>query len=306
MSMEFIPEAFARHLPPASDRMLTTWFLALLLHGIVILGVSFSGDASPKPAAAPMLEVMLVDEQTPKLKANPRAKYVAQRSQHGSGNTTSRERALIPSSSAHPIDQPGFADAGGRQFRAAGSTSPAELTLSTTGASTRMVYYSKADSASARAEAPELLRKRDALGIQSNEDDEHLRLQGQSHGELWITAETRESSVAVYLDAWRRKVEHVGTLNFPRAVQHRHLSGTPVIEVAIDSQGRLTESFIRRSSGSPDIDRAALAILKLASPYEPFPHLMRQAHDSIRFAYEWQFLQGSAKGSGVLLDADPN
>ena len=29
-------------LPPANDRMLTTCFLAALLHGIIILGVTFS------------------------------------------------------------------------------------------------------------------------------------------------------------------------------------------------------------------------------------------------------------------------
>ena len=48
-----------------------------------------------------------------------------------------------------------------------------------------------------------------------NDDGIELRMRGESKQQLWIAADTRESDVAVYLDSWRRKIERVGTINFP-------------------------------------------------------------------------------------------
>ncbi|NNM61785.1 MAG: energy transducer TonB, partial [Steroidobacteraceae bacterium] len=52
-------------LPPAQDRLLTTCFLAALLHGIIILGVTFSAPKHlSKGPAARALEVILVSDKT--------------------------------------------------------------------------------------------------------------------------------------------------------------------------------------------------------------------------------------------------
>ena len=129
-------------------------------------------------------------------------------------------------------------------------------------------------------------------------------MRGDSQHQLWIAADTRESDVAVYLDSWRRKIERVGTMNFPDVARRQNLSGTPVIEVTIGADGALLQSVIRRSSGHAEIDEAAVRILKLASPYDRFPGALSAKHDQIRIAYEWQFMGGAAQGSTVLY-ADP-
>ena len=86
-------EMFRAGLPPANDRMLTTCFLAALLHGIVILGVTFSAPGSQADGGeAPALEVVLVNDQAPSVAKNPNAQYLSERSQLGSGNTSKRER----------------------------------------------------------------------------------------------------------------------------------------------------------------------------------------------------------------------
>jgi TonB family protein len=78
-----------------------------------------------------------------------------------------------------------------------------------------------------------------------------------------------------------------------------------VIEVTIGADGKLLGSVVRRSSGHAEIDEAAMRILMLASPYDPFPSELASRHDEIRIAYEWQFLDGSAQGSSVYY-ADPD
>ena len=72
-----------------------------------------------------------------------------------------------------------------------------------------------------------------------------------------------------------------------------------MLEVAIDADGRLTKAEILTSSGYPDLDAAALAILKLASPFDPFPPDLAARYHTLRFAYEWQFSGGRVAGGAV-------
>ena len=116
-----------------------------------------------------------------------------------------------------------------------------------------------------------LLEKRPDLAMAPNDDGVELRMRGEAKQGLWIAADTRESDVAVYLDSWRRKIERVGTMNFPDVARRRKLSGTPVIEVTIGADGKLLNASVRRSSGHAEIDEAAMRILKLAAPYDPLP-----------------------------------
>ena len=50
------------------------------------------------------------------------------------------------------------------------------------------------------------------------------------------------------------------------------------------ANGLLGGAFVKRSSGHAELDQAALAILKLASPFEPFPAELASQHDALRLA----------------------
>jgi periplasmic protein TonB len=68
----------------------------------------------------------------------------------------------------------------------------------------------------------------------------------------------------------------------------------PVIEVGIAADGTLDRAVIRRSSGSVELDNAALQTLKLASPFDPFPAELAREHQVLRFVYEWQWTRGGS------------
>jgi periplasmic protein TonB len=292
-------------LPPANDRMLTTCFLAALVHGIIILGVTFtSSSGKEEQGDGPALEVVLVNDQAPSVKSNPNAQYLAQRNQLGSGNTLKRERALIPRSSLMAADRPGIPDGEGEAAEENGRDIGDDEVIATHATATKILYFAAANADEQPSKLPLLLEKRPDLGMAPNDDGVQLRMRGETKQQLWIAADTRESDVAVYLDSWRRKIERVGTINFPTVARHRKLSGTPVIEVTIAADGKLLDSVVRRSSGRAEIDEAAMRILKLAAPYDPFPSDLANKHDQIRIAYEWQFLDGASQGSSVFF-ADP-
>lgn len=294
-------ETLQTALPPASDRMLTTCFLAALLHAIVILGVTFSGqDRDDTAKDAPALEVIMVNSEAPADANNPHAHYLSDHNRQGFGNTRGSDRALIPKSSPMPVERFGVPDGAGTAIEHSAPDAGEDALIATHAPGARVLYFAAPAAAKDPSQLPLLLEKRPDLGMTPNEDRIELRLRGDAKNQLWIVPDTRESDVAVYLDSWRRKIERVGTMNFPDEVRRQKLSGTPVLDVTIGADGNLVQAQVRRSSGHAEIDEAALRILKLAAPFEPFPSALNAKHDEIRIAYEWQFLGGAVQGSSVL------
>ena len=105
-----------------------------------------------------------------------------------------------------------------------------------------------------------------------------------------VSVDTQEALYAGYLAAWKMRVEQLGTLNFPDAARRAGLAGNPVLEVAIGSDGALREIIVVRSSQQKLLDQAALRILRLAAPFEPFPEELKREYDVLRFVYEWRFI----------------
>jgi protein TonB len=113
---------------------------------------------------------------------------------------------------------------------------------------------------------------------------------------LVATPSTRESGLAEYLDGWRRRVERVGTANYPTELLGNIDAGRPTLEVVIAANGRLDDIVVRPSSGDKALDQAALKKLPLAAPFAPLPDTNRKDYDVLRFAYEWDFAGGAAGG----------
>jgi protein TonB len=283
------------------DRLATAIFLAALLHGLVILGVRFSAPP-PRDLPLPTLEVLLVPEG-PAEADNPRAGYIAQRSQHGSGTARDNRRTSLPESSASLIEHSG--DAGGNSLEQEATTAPEggiRLLTSSSQRATRTV--SGAESEQAAAAIPLDARPIAQIGANASAADENLHLKGDPSLDDRLLADTRESLIAGYLDGWKRRIERVGTLNFPDEARRQALSGNPVLEVAIRADGRLEQVLVRRSSGHRELDNAALRIVRLAAPFDPFPRAMREQYPVLRFAYEWQFLKGRL-GDGSVYTNEP-
>ena len=290
---------------PIRDRLTTTLFLAALFHGIVLLGVTFSSGLAG-PDQLPTLEVLLVSNDLPESAQNPDADYLAQRGQQGSGTTTDRARAASPQSALVPIDNPGIPQGEALTSQTSGQERGAMELLSSSSSTTQTARSADTTEQTTGPQQTALLMRAGPVSpLPSSDDAEQVVLRGEKVRELLVTPNTRESGVAIYLDSWKRKVERIGTMNFPAQVRGHGLSGSPVLEVAIRSNGVLEDILIRRSSGHRELDQAALSILKLSTPFDPFPQELAARHDVLRFAYEWQFLGGALVDSSVRLPAAP-
>lgn len=93
---------------------------------------------------------------------------------------------------------------------------------------------------------------------------------------------------AYYLDAWRRKVERIGQLNYPQEARERQLYGTLRLLVSIEPDGDLRDVRLLASSGHDVLDEAALRIVRLAAPFAPFPPAMQEL-DLLEIDRTWRF-----------------
>ena len=92
---------------PASDRLPGMLFLAALVHGILIIGITFNAALSDQFAAAISLEVTIVAHPDQRIDRPDRAEYLAQVSQLGGGNTSEQVRPSAPEESQSAIDNLG-------------------------------------------------------------------------------------------------------------------------------------------------------------------------------------------------------
>jgi protein TonB len=106
----------------------------------------------------------------------------------------------------------------------------------------------------------------------------------------FISATTKEYKYAAYMEAWRSKVERVGNLNYPDQARKQNLSGSLVLDVALNQDGSINEITIRRSSGEKILDDAAIRIVELAAPYGPFPQHIKDETDILHIMRTWQFI----------------
>lgn len=266
------------------DRLTTMLVLAALLHGLIILGISF---ATPDDDSILNrgLEVVLVPDELPEAQRNDSATYLSDRTQLGSGNTQELLPAQLPSEGAPASPT--------RQEQQAAGDQSLQVLATTRQTRTRILVLPL---------PPDLLQLSEIEQLEMQAEpvptsEEALRLRGETRDQYYLSADTRESPFAPYLDGWRRRVERIGTINYPSAARRGGLTGSPVIEVVIESDGRLRSARIRRASGRPEIDAAALDILRLASPFDPFSPDLARDYQSLRFAYEWQFEGGQPRRS---------
>ena len=130
------------------------------------------------------------------------------------------------------------------------------------------------------------------IAVLGAEIERKLRAYAERPRRKWITARTREHAFAAYMDAWRRKVERIGNRNYPDEAARRGLSGSLLLEVAVNPDGTVESIELRRSSGHPVLDDAATRIVRLAAPFAKFPHEVARDVDVLHIERTWMFHSG--------------
>lgn len=279
-----------------SDRLGSTLFLAALVHGVVILGVTFTVVSIREPDSLPSLNVTLLVD-TDRNEAVPEdADYLANRNSRGAGRAADGVRPTTTLSSPQPLTQLGDPQGADLTDGTPRDRAPSAEQLVTRASSPDRVQAQPQptdEPAEQRQKAAALINQM-APQTAAAELDLRAELPGGGAGDAAALAapSARESELAEYLAGWRRRVERVGTANYPAQFLGNLTTGKPTLEVVIGADGKLEDIVVRKSSGDKQLDQAALKILRLAAPFDPLPETIREKYDVLRFAYEWDFFAG--------------
>jgi protein TonB len=111
----------------------------------------------------------------------------------------------------------------------------------------------------------------------------------KSTKEKFISAYTRDLKYVAYMEAWRAKIEAIGSLNYPGEEHEAGMTEALRLDVALNADGTVHSVTLLRSSGNKVLDRAATRIVHLAAPFAPFPQGIRKETEVLHIIYPWRF-----------------
>tara|TARA_R110002072_G_scaffold1369_13_gene11420 strand:- start:4261 stop:5157 length:897 start_codon:yes stop_codon:yes gene_type:complete len=280
----------------AQDRLSFTIFIALAIHAVVILGITFT-FVKQKPATHTM-EVTLAQHRS---KNRPdKADFLAQFDQAGSG--TLKDKALTTSPTKAEYHDTVIRETSPLQQVAA---APQQIlkqapVVTTTGQSTQVATTENSNEDTKPAEVPVqgekslLQRSLEIASLEARLDRQRQIYAKRPRIKRLTSLSTASSTDAYYLNSWRRKIERIGNLNYPAEARQQKLYGSLRLLVAVLPDGSLKEVVILESSGHQVLDDAALRIVRLGAPFAPFPDDLRKSTDVLEIIRTWQFRENSS------------
>ena len=261
----------------AIDRMALTLFFALILHAMIILGITFGLHDEPAPEnVLPTLDITVSNRRTP---PPDEADYLAQTSQEGGGNTSERVRPTQAVPEQAPAVKPQQA-----------TPAPAQV-ITTDAAATKHHQEDKVipDTEKPDITATELIERSMEMVNLNEQLSESMQAYAQRPRHIYVSARTQEFKYANYMSEWVKKVERVGNLNYPDEARRAGLSGKLIMDVTMNADGTVRNISILRPSGHPVIDEAAIRIVNLAAPFAPFPSEIMKDADILHITRTWEF-----------------
>lgn len=244
-----------------SDRMGFALFLAVVLHGILILGISFSQEPSETPSR--VLDVTLT--RVPSTPRPDQFDYLSDQNQHGKPLAEKPEEgAAVRAVSERAVKDSSAAQTDPNAFE------PTQAVLNP---------------------APTAFQRliTDVSQFRRAQNSEALMPREPSRVRRLSQVNAAASPDAFYLRSWQRKIEAVGNLNYPEAARRGGIYGSLRLLVAINANGSLKEVRVLQSSGEPILDQAAQNIIRLAEPFPPFSEALLKTTDVLEIVRTWQF-----------------
>jgi len=283
--------------PVVPDRLPAMLFLAALIHGVLIIGVTFNAELGDPFPSAISLEVTIVANPDQQIDRPDDAAYLAQASQEGGGNTSETLRPSAPLQSALPVDNIGRED-GTALLDVMAHERSADNVITTQNTSEQRKQIDPRSDPDTETRIARAMEAGTEVTLPLPRDENaNLLISDDESRQLIISADTRESVVAAYLDNWKRRIEAVGADYLPQLNDVDDMVGSPTLLVTISASGDLTATAVSKSSGSTILDLASLDIIQRAAPFNSFPATMATDYDSVAFEYKFLFAAQAATGA---------
>jgi protein TonB len=263
--------------------------VSILLHALIIFGVSVKLPDLANLAAQPPLEVTLVNAKT---QAPPKkADTLAQANLDGGGNTDARRRARSPL--PVPIEDKQGTGLAMAQKRVEQLEREAKQLMTQARSKTTVAPRVEAQQPKEETQVTPSASEIVTRGMEIARLEAQIAREWENYQQRprrrFVGARAQEFRFARYIEDWRAKVERVGELNYPQAARDQRIYGSMVVTVSIKSDGSLEGVEINRPSGQRILDAAALRIVQLAAPFAPFPADIARDTDILSITRTWIF-----------------
>lgn len=276
-----------------TNRIFVAMVASLLLHVIILFGITFQFPQPKIDKIASSLEVVLVNNKT--LSQPKESKVLAQDNLDGGGNTDDDRKAKTPLPvlpKSKPILNEKVAQQKVKQLEQEAKKLMAAVSdIPQIQTSDAQDNENEDKNKPVDIDANELLlRSLDIARLRAQVDQDHDSYQKRPKRKF-VGARTREYRFARYVEDWRLKVERIGNLNYPEAARKEKLYGNLQLTVGIRADGSLESIEVNRSSGKKILDDAAINIVKLAGQngFSPFPPDISQDTDILHITRTWVF-----------------
>ncbi|QBM18773.1 hypothetical protein MARI_29160 [Marinobacter sp. JH2] len=269
------------------DRFSFTLFMAVALHAIAVLGITFAPELPS--SVAKTMEITLSqfdDEQAPE-----QADFLAQTNQQGSGT----ENVPLEMTSPQPADvsQPEVADVQ-PEPKTTTEPQPSQNRAVVQAENARRQVSQQNDEVAPeplpRAKRKSLMERSLEIASLEARFDAQQQAYARKPRVMRVTAaSTLKSNNAWYVQNWVGKVTRVGNINYPTEARRAGIYGDLRMLVSIRKDGTIKEVTILQSSGSSVLDDAAIRIVRMAAPFAPFPESMREKADELEIIRTWSF-----------------
>ncbi|MEJ2609091.1 MAG: energy transducer TonB [Candidatus Thiodiazotropha sp.] len=274
-----------------NDRLGIGLFIAAALHAFVILGIAFKPTDINKPEFRQQsLNVTVVRHRVEPPEKDEKPDFLAQASQTGGGKKSPDVKPQIsetPTIAAPPPMQ-----------TPAKHKTPQQSPLMTETSDLKVLQKPPNEQSLPVPSSQQLLvSKNREIAKLTAELEKKTQAYAKMPKHKAISASTKEYKYAAYLDAWRRKIERIGNLNYPDQAKRNMLHGNLVLHVAVKADGSVDQVRVLHSSGHKILDDAAVRIVRLAGPFSPFPNEIRKETDILDITRTWQFLRSGKLNS---------
>ncbi|NML61040.1 energy transducer TonB [Massilia sp. RP-1-19] len=244
--------------------------ISVAVHAALLAVRFVAPDAFRLEPTDPGLEVILVNAKHNK--APIKAQALAQANLDGGGNA-SEGRAKSPLPDLRRMETGESVKATQRRIAELEQAQKNLLTRARD-SSFNVAPVTERDKPDPNRTGADLLESSKAIARTAAEITQRIEDENKRPRKTFITPSTREVGYAMYYKTMQRRVEEIGTLNFPQA-QGRKLYGELVVYIPIFQDGTIYQkdggARIEKSSGNPELDKAALAIVRRAAPFGRFP-----------------------------------
>ena len=262
------------YLQDKQNRLMALALGGSLLFHAALLAVRFvAPDAFVLKPVDPGLEVILVNAKH--AKAPLKADALAQANLDGGGNAEAG-RATSPLPDLRKMETGESVKAAQRRIEEL-MQKQNELMTKAKQSQFRAAPVTEKDKPDPARTGADLIESSKAIARSAAEITQRIEDENKRPRKTQITPSTREVGYAMYYKAFQKRVEEVGTLNFPNK-DGRKLYGELTIYIPIYQDGTIYEKeglSVEKSSGNPALDKAALAIVRRAAPFGKFPPNMR-------------------------------